>query len=350
MNRHARLALASATLLVLSACNPGSQPPGGTSGGTAAPGSSAPPASDAPSAEPSLSVSTPPAATPSAAPAAVATAAATAPPAQAAAGLEAWTGANPVLVDEARLQTADLLSDAAPAAAASRRVLQADAELTEAGVAVALTPAGRTAARARRTAVREAAKARLAEQATFGAAIAAAFGKATVRSRPGGGSIRLIELTMAGRGADWTARLIRAVDAQGDLVYAWQQAKSADNSIVVTRTRTLREDGSVAVKYSHGDQGARGTVLKSAWTRTVSPDGTATGAGIVQMEPPTGTTAKTLLVSLKGTDLAPLLIVKDPATKLELEVAHALGAASTATLIRLDAGNQRVALDLGATP
>jgi hypothetical protein len=208
----------------------------------------------------------------------------------------------------------------------------------------ALPPALSSAAQRWRTAARAAAQAALDGQKELGVAIAAAYAKGATRIRGGGGTIRFAELNIPGRTGDWAARLIRAVDAEGDLVYTSQQAKSSDGAITTSRTRTVRADGGAVLKFVHTQKVSGGPTLNATWAGSSTVTGTLVASGILQFVPAPGAAVKTLQLALRGTEAAPVLALKDPAMKVEVEVAHGLGVTGGATLIRLDADNARVPL------
>lgn len=324
MARHPRhflpaLALAAA----LTACVPGGKNTGGASSPTAAP----------------PDVATPPVAAASVAPSPTGTA----PPAQAqAASTEAQTTADALAEDRA-LAEFELLADGAGAAAAQRRVLQADdPDVKEAGVAVALTTDGRAKARARRAALHEKAKARLATLASAKAAIAAAMAAAPTQARPDGGTIRVATLDLMGPAGPATVKLVRATDAEGDLVHALVRATAKADGHVITRVHTLRADGGAAVRFSREETLAGGQVLKTAWSRvTIAATGAVGGGGQIALLGADGA-VRTLIASLKGTEEAPMIVVKDAAAKLEAEVTLPVAGDATAVLLRTDAGGARV--------
>ncbi len=309
------LALAAA----LTACVPGGQNTGGTSSPTVA-ASSPPVAASASVAPPS---------------------AGTAPPVQVQSGSTEAQAAADALAEDRGLAEFDLLADDAGVSASQRRLLQADdPDVVGARVAVALTADGRAKAKARRAGLREKAQARLSGLATTKAAIAAAMTKATSQARPDGGTIRVATLELASPVGPATVKLVRATDADGDLVHSLVRATARADGREITRAQTLRADGGASVRFSRKESLAGGQTLNSTWLVTIVASGAVGGGGQISLLGPDGA-VKTLLASLKGTVDAPMIVVKDAAAKLEAEVTLPVAGDATAVLVRADAAGAR---------
>lgn len=294
--------------LLLAACAPGGQSTGGSS----------------------------PAATTPAAAASV-TPASSAAPAQAATGAAEAQAAADALAEDRWLAMYDLLADDAAAPAAQRRLQQADdADVKDAGAAVSADAAALAKAKARRLAFREQAKARLDGLGEAKAAIAAALAKAAATERPGGGTIRVATLDLAGPAGPATVKIVRALDAQGNLVHALVRATAKADGHVAARAETLRADGGATVRFSREQPVAGGATIKSAWSRITLPTGQLGGGGQLALRGADGA-ARTLIVALKGTEAAPMIVVKDAAAKLEAEITLPVGGDAAATLLRAEA-------------